>query len=132
MNSIVVSVFMYTCETWNWTLTADLEKRIKSFEMKCFRKILNITFRDHITNETVRQRIVETIGHKEDLLTQVKKRKLRWNGQWTMDMYPELVDCLPQSSKEQFLEADDLADSSDAGKITLKIGQGENLQTLSD
>jgi hypothetical protein len=81
MNSMVVSVFMYACESW--TLTADLEKRIKSFEMKCYRKILNITFRDHITNETVKQRIKETIGTKEDLLTQVKKRKLKWYGQWT-------------------------------------------------
>ena len=30
INSLVVSVFNYTCESW--TLTADLEKRIKSFQ----------------------------------------------------------------------------------------------------
>ena len=55
MNSLVVSVFLYACESW--TLTADLEKRINAFEMKCYRRILNITFRDHITNDTVKSRI---------------------------------------------------------------------------
>ena len=34
--------------------------------MKCFRKIFNITFRDYITNNTVKQRIAETKGHKEE------------------------------------------------------------------
>ena len=48
--------------------------------MKCCSRILNITFRDHITNDTVKRRIKETIGLKDDLLTQVKKRKLRWYG----------------------------------------------------
>jgi hypothetical protein len=46
-----------------------------------------------------------------------------------MDMYLEEMDCPPLSSKEQFLEEDDLADNRDAGKTTLKIGQKENLQT---
>ena len=78
INSLVHSVFLYGCETW--TLTADLEKRITSFEMKCFRRILNITFRDHITNQAVRDRLAPILGNRDDLLTSVKKRKLKWYG----------------------------------------------------
>ena len=49
MRSLVMSIFLYACEAW--TLTADTERRIKALEMRCFRKLLGITFRDHITNE---------------------------------------------------------------------------------
>ena len=48
--------------------------------MKCFRRILNITFRDHITNQAVRDRLAPILGNRDDLLTSVKKRKLKWYG----------------------------------------------------
>ena len=34
MRSLVISIFLYTCETW--TLTAELEKKIQTTEMRCF------------------------------------------------------------------------------------------------
>ena len=40
-------------------------------------------YRDHVTNEEVRNRIRQAIGPYEDLLTTVKKRKLRWYGHIT-------------------------------------------------
>ena len=52
---VVISIFLYACEAW--TLTADLEKRIQATEMRCFRKILGFTYRDHVTNKEVRNRI---------------------------------------------------------------------------
>ena len=47
-------------------------------EMRCYRKILNISYKDHVTNEEVRAKIQQAIGPHEDLLTMVKRRKLQW------------------------------------------------------
>ena len=51
--------------------------------MRCFRKLLGISYRDHITNEEVKARIGNAIGPYEDLLTAVKRRKLKWYGHVT-------------------------------------------------
>ena len=48
--------------------------------MKCYRKILPISYKDHVTNEEVRAKIQQAIGLHEDLLTFVKRRKLQWYG----------------------------------------------------
>ena len=49
-------------------------------EMRCYRKILHISYKDHATNEEVRAKIQQAIGPHEDLLTMVKRRKLQWYG----------------------------------------------------
>ena len=49
-------------------------------EMKCYRKILHISYKDHVTNEEVRVKIQQAIGPHEDLLTNAKRRKLQWYG----------------------------------------------------
>ena len=46
MHSLVISIFLYACEFW--TLTAELERRIQAMEMRCFRKLLGITYRVNI------------------------------------------------------------------------------------
>ena len=51
-----------------------------SHEMRCYRKILRISCKDHITNEDVRAKIQQAIGPHEDLLTIVKRRKLQCYG----------------------------------------------------
>ena len=48
-------------------------------EMRCYRKILHISYKDHVTNEKVRAKIQQAIGPHEDL-TIVKGRKLQWYG----------------------------------------------------
>ena len=78
MRSLVISIFLYACEAW--TLTAELEKRTRAFEMKCYRRLLNILYKDHVTNEEARRKIQAAIGEYDELLTLVKKRKLRWFG----------------------------------------------------
>ena len=78
MRSLVISIFLYACESW--TLTAELEKRTQAFEMRCYRRLLNIIYKDHVTNEEVRRKIQAAIGEFDELLTLVKKRKLRWFG----------------------------------------------------
>ena len=44
--------------------------------MRCYCKILRISYKDHVTNEEVRAKIQQEIGPHEDLLTIVKRRKL--------------------------------------------------------
>ena len=70
---LVISIFLYACESW--TLTAELEKRTQAFEMRCYR---SISFKDHVTNKEVRRKIQAAIGEYDELLILVKKRKLRW------------------------------------------------------
>ena len=78
MRSLVTSVFLYACESW--TLTAELQRRIQAMEMRCYRKILRISFKDRVTNEEVSAKIQQAIGPHEDLLAIVKRSKLQWYG----------------------------------------------------
>ena len=78
MRTLILSTFLYACESW--TLTAEIERRIQALDMRCYRRLLNISYKDYVTNEEVRNRIQNAIGVHDDLLTMVKKRKLRWYG----------------------------------------------------
>ena len=53
---------------------------MQAMEMRCYRKILHISHKDHVTNEEDRAKIQQAIGPHEDLLTIVKRRKLQWYG----------------------------------------------------
>ena len=75
MRSIVISVLLYA-----WTLTAEILKKLQATEVRCFRKLLGNSYRDHITNDAIRDRIRQAIGPYDDILTTVKKRKLKWFG----------------------------------------------------
>ena len=48
--------------------------------MRCYRKILHTSYKDHVTNEEVCTKIQQAIGPHEDLLMIVKRRKLQWYG----------------------------------------------------
>ena len=48
--------------------------------MRCYLKILLISYKDHVTNEDVLAKVQQVIEPNEDLLTIVKKRKLKWYG----------------------------------------------------
>ena len=78
MRTLILSTFLYACESW--TLTAEIERRIQAIEMRCYRRLLNISYKDQVTNEEVCNRIQNAIGVHDDLLTMVKKQKLRWYG----------------------------------------------------
>ena len=74
----ITSIFLYACESW--TLTADLQRRIQAMEMRYYRKVLHISYKDYVTNEEVRAKIQQAIGPHEDLLMIIKKHKLQWYG----------------------------------------------------
>ena len=70
MCSLVTSTFLYAFESW--TLTAELQRRlelVEAKEMRSYRKILRISYKDLVTNEEVRAKIQQAIGPHEDLLT---------------------------------------------------------------
>ena len=69
MRSLVISIFLYACESW--TLTAELEKRTQAFETRCYRRLLNISYKGHVTNEAVRRKKQRAIGEHDKLLTLV-------------------------------------------------------------
>ena len=75
MRSLVTPIFLHVCESL--TLTAELQRRIQAMEMGCqaYRKILHISYKDHVTNEEVGAKIQQAIGPHEDLII-VKRRKL--------------------------------------------------------
>ena len=57
MRSLVISIFLYDCGSL--TLTAELDKRTQDFEISCYRtdwRLLNIPYKDHVTNEEVRRK----------------------------------------------------------------------------
>ena len=64
MRSLATSIFLYACESW--TLTAELQRGIQAMEMRCSRKILHISYKDHVTNEEVRAKIQQAVGPHED------------------------------------------------------------------
>ena len=69
--SLVVSVLTYGCESW--TLKAESKRRIAAYEIKYFRRIVKISYIDHITNISVMQDITEAEGPQEPLLAAVKR-----------------------------------------------------------
>ena len=78
MHSLVTSIVLYACQLW--TRTAEVKRRIQAMEMRFYRKIPQISYKDRVTNDEVRAKIQQAIGPHEDLLTIVKRRRLQWYG----------------------------------------------------
>ena len=78
MRSLVTSIFRYACESW--TLTAELQRRVRAMEMRWYCKILRISYQGHATNEEDCAKIQREIRPQEDLLTIAKRRRLKWYG----------------------------------------------------
>ena len=56
-------IFLFACESW--TLTAELQRRIRAMEMRYYRKILHISYKDHVTNEKVLPRSSRKLDHRK-------------------------------------------------------------------
>ena len=55
-------------------------KKIQAMEMRCYRKILHISYKDCVTNQEVYAKIKQAIGPHKDFLTIIKRHKLQWYG----------------------------------------------------
>lgn len=63
--SLVILIFLkYACETW--TLRVELQKRILSMEMRCYRRLMGISHTLNVTNKEVQQKISHAIGPHDD------------------------------------------------------------------
>lgn len=63
------------CNITSQPLTADVPRRIQAIEMRCYRRVLRISYKDHITSEEVRRRMRQIIGSYQDLLATMKRPK---------------------------------------------------------
>ena len=81
LHALIYSIFLYARKSW--TLTAETQRRIQAVEMRSLRSVPGMSYTDHVTNEEVRRNITQQVDYYEDLLTIVKKRKLRWYGHVT-------------------------------------------------
>ena len=69
----ILSTLLYGSEAW--TLSCRQERYMNTFHMRCLRRILGITWQDHVTNRDVLTRAQLTSMY--GLLSQ---RRLRWAG----------------------------------------------------
>ena len=111
MHSLDTSIFLYACESW--TLTAELQRIIHAWEMRCYCKILHISYKDHVTNEDVCAKIKQAIGPHHNLLTTVKRCKLQWYGHVSPSSGLAKTSCKAQSKGEE-----DKAEKGRSGKTS--------------
>ena len=134
--SLVTSIFLHACESWypwgnplwltglkapaceSWTLIAELPRRIQAMKMRCYRRILRISYKDHVTNEEVCAKIQQAIGLHEDLLTIVDRRKCSG---MVMSSFHKVWP--KPSCKAQWKGEEDKADKGRSGKTTSGNGQ---------
>ena len=76
--ALALSTLLYGCESW--TMTAETTKRVQSFETKCFRRMLGISWSERKTNDFVRAQVTSLDGPQDPLLAIIKRRKLTWFG----------------------------------------------------
>lgn len=70
----VFSILLYGCESW--TLNPSLEKRIETFEMYLYRRILRISWTERVRNTEV----LNQMKKNKELMLTIKERKLRYIG----------------------------------------------------
>ena len=94
MRSRVTSVFLCACESW--TLTAELQRRIKAMETRYYRRILRISYKDHVTNEEVHAKIQQTIRTHDSYLLDLCRYSLSLSPDHRKETQTAVVgSCLP-------------------------------------
>lgn len=74
LTTCVFSVLLYASETW--TLKEADKQKLLAFEMRCYRRILKINWKDMVRNVDIRKQL----GADETIIDVIKKRKLRLFG----------------------------------------------------
>ena len=74
LKCLVWPVVLYGCEAW--TLKQDDYNRINAVEMWFYRRLLRVSWQEKRTNDS----ILEELGVKRQLLSEVHKRRLRYVG----------------------------------------------------
>ena len=71
--SIILPIVTYASETWR--ITTKLANRLNVFHHRCIRRILNINYKEHITNEEILER--SKLNRLEDIITE---RRMKMTG----------------------------------------------------
>ena len=71
--SLVLPVAIYACETWK--MTEAQAHTINTFHQQCLRRILKVSWRDHITNKEILER-----SESERLSDTIEKRRMKMLG----------------------------------------------------
>ncbi|CAF1270699.1 unnamed protein product [Adineta ricciae] len=74
LTTCVFSVLLYACDTW--TLKEGDKKKLLAFEMRCYRRLLRISWKDMVRNIDIRKQI----GAHETIVDKIKRRKLKLFG----------------------------------------------------
>ena len=83
---------LFSRQTTQCGIFADLERRIQAFENKCYRSMLGISYGEQKTNVYVWQQDSILAGPQELLLSIVKRRKLSWfSHDCRHDMLPKII-----------------------------------------
>ena len=94
LNCYVFSILNYGCESWTWN--QGLCKRIRAFEMWCYRRMLKISWMDKITNEEVLSRVHEDTHFMRNMM----KRKLEYAGHVMRGSSGETHLCILEGKEE--------------------------------
>ena len=78
LNALVYPVLLYGSEIW--TIKKNDLKKLVAFEMRCYRKVLNITWKDKILNEDVLLRISSCKFKPKRILARITESQLSWFG----------------------------------------------------
>ena len=78
LNALVYPVLLYGSEIW--TIKKNDLKKLVAFEMRCYRKVLNITWKDKIRNEDVLLRISSCKIKPKRILARITELHLSWFG----------------------------------------------------
>ena len=84
-------------------------QKIQAVEIRCLRRLLGISYKDHVTNNEVRRRVTQQGQHYEDLLNTVKKRKLTWY--WHVTLKKTILHGIVQGKRVRGRQKKSWADS---------------------
>jgi len=74
IQALIWPIVTYGAEAW--TLNKELTGTIEAFEMQCYRRSMKVPYTEHVTNETILERVKRGRG----LLASVKSHKLKHFG----------------------------------------------------
>jgi len=74
LTTCVFSCLLYATETW--TLKEADRKRLLAFEMRCYRRIMKVNWRDKVTNDSIRK----SLSKEHTIIETFKRRKLHMFG----------------------------------------------------
>src|SRR5437899_12608370 len=74
LNTYVNSILLYASECW--TISAAMDKKVEAAEMWFYRRILRISYKKHITNEEV----VNRMATKRKLIITIRRRQMSFFG----------------------------------------------------